>query len=490
MTGTTEERFVSGAYYLYQCPHCMFVCNIKKLFEIHLTTHKDVDSFKCLDCNTEHETALTLVKHICTSHSPRRLVPPCPFCSKDCMKLGELNNHIRNKHSRTCPACFDTFNDEKEVKFGCHECKPMDISKHSLPNATCHKCRVFFPDKNLLPKHLENCQQFKCHICHRSLNTQSTLRVHLSRHKQESSPDVHGCDRCPQIFNTRYKLMAHIHAQHEPGIPCTFCAKTFPTQTQLTQHMNTHTRPFICAICGMSFSDKKIQKNHELGHSGENPNTCQICGRSFLEKSKLKKHLITHTDVKNYKCRFCDKLFQLQGVWKRHEQNVHAKSCDFPCKELGCEKEFKSKESLRQHMQVVHRKGSNQKPCTVCDMMFTTGQMLRKHLARAHGINSQEPPKSADMPIASTLVENTGVFKVNDVLSVAQQVSVQPMVTPLGGAGTPNIPQLIGNPPAQVATDPQGQMQTQMANNTSSYLLLQSMPPQPPASQPHQWQYL
>ncbi len=478
----------------------MFVCNIKKLFEIHLTTHRDVDSFKCMDCNTEHDSALTLVKHICTSHSPRRLVPPCPFCSKDFVKLGELNNHIRNHHSRTCPACFDTFNDEKEVKFGCHECKPMDISKHTLPNATCHKCRVFFPDKNLLPEHLENCQQFKCHICQRCLNTQSTLRVHLSRHKQESSPDVHSCDRCAQTFTTRYKLMAHIHAQHEPGIPCTICKKAFPTQTQLTQHMNTHTRPFICSICGLNFSDKKMQKNHELGHSGQNPNTCHICNRSFLEKSKLKKHLITHTDTKNYKCRFCNKLFQLQSVWKRHEQNVHAKSCDFHCKELGCEKEFKSKESLRQHVQVVHRKGANQKHCTVCDMVFTTGQMLRKHLARAHGVNTQDlTNRLAEVPIEGESLVAPVTQQANEAIPVAQHTpeppldAAQPVAPSFVGTETPNVAPPVFNPRSPIPSHLQSyviETPTQVTTSTGSYsVLLQSTLLQAPTPVTHPYQY-
>ncbi|KAL5034456.1 hypothetical protein RTP6_002302 [Batrachochytrium dendrobatidis] len=84
---------------------------------------------------------------------------------------------------------------------------------------TCTICNKGFLLKSYLLDHCRNVHQitsqplYRCHICNRTLSTQSNLTVHMQIHRTERSPE-HTCHLCPMTYYHRSALHRHQRKEH------------------------------------------------------------------------------------------------------------------------------------------------------------------------------------------------------------------------------------------------------------------------------------
>ncbi len=345
----TNPKFVGkypgNPYNFFQCPSCPIAYNKKGLFELHLQyVHEDQNSFDCQDCSKTGFAGKELAEHIKQNHTQQTNVD-CNLCSEVFVSGYQWFKHVGAAHKNTCPACYQTLGDKKELRVGGHNCFYVDIDKHNYSSATCYKCRLRFPDKSKLPKHVETCPNFPCFFCKVSSTTEIALSNHVRFHD----------------LNKEDKAI----------------------------------RTYICPLCGVEFRYKNEFKTHELEHTSGNPNQCHLCGKSFQIKTRLVRHLKNvHYGSRDFLCNLCGKSFKEKGSQLKHERNVHATVNNFLCPQPGCDKAFKAKDNLTGHLKITHRLGVGL-PCVDCGRIFTTRRILNKHREKKHGHPLEEKVKES-----------------------------------------------------------------------------------------------
>lgn len=214
-------------------------------------------------------------------------------------------------------------------------------------------------------------------------------------HDFESSTKkkVYVCGECKFRTNLPSDLKAHflVHLEqnisNKPERTCSICNITFERVARYQSHMKSHENsvgPLNCSYCGIQLHDKLHLRNHNLQNHAlhfKKP-VCDLCHETFPTFRILK----THKDVKHqgnsiYKCSICDKFFKQKIQLTNHLEYAHRSSpkCRF------CDKTIENLKKLREHEYRHVRLQSKKFQCDICSRVFKTHSGLRFHKLRHSG---------------------------------------------------------------------------------------------------------
>ncbi|XP_061634529.1 oocyte zinc finger protein XlCOF6-like [Phyllopteryx taeniolatus] len=288
---------------------------------------------------------------------------------------------------------------------------PGDDTKEALETNTkfkCSECGETFVHKGDWDGHMRthtggkpsNCtgvtqlfytlKSFTCSVCLKSFPSNDSLishtRVHIDENaspstssSQHVTTEANG-EHCEDLESEPESLFAPIsdsdmtsnssegddtNASWETNknsgnkqLNCSQCRKTFPTETDLKNHMVTHTvKPFACSLCDKRYFRQSHMRRHMRGvhpqeKSGRSeasegsqadnnateplkskaaktrskdkkPFKCSHCGKRFALSGFLTRHLVIHNLEKPFACQFCDQKFSFQEALTKHVQHLH-----------------------------------------------------------------------------------------------------------------------------------------------------------------------
>lgn len=105
---------------------------------------------------------------------------------------------------------------------------------------------------------------------------------------------------------------------------CFLSLKGFMVWTQVERNchkkMATMYKNSLIATSSLIYELQMFAKTSYSRVLGEKPYICEICGKSFTSRPNMKRHRRTHTGEKPYPCETCGQRFRFSNMLKAHRE--------------------------------------------------------------------------------------------------------------------------------------------------------------------------
>lgn len=294
----------------------------------------------------------------------------------------------------------------KKVKFAglkliCVQCRE-DVREHFSKHWTFHsQCKLCLHELKSVED--KTFWETVCQVCGKKYISKKVRDHHMKKHEEDKLV----CDHCEDIFSSKFTLHRHIQEQHniileankdgqvkdeEDNVKCKICDQEFKYRRNLAAHLaNVHNKADVCEckICGMKITKSSNLKRHLLEqhsildtkrelHREETPEyKCEQCEKKFKRKDHLVQHLQTHQDLKTcFKCEECFLSFSnirnLERHKKLHLESTSKYTCDL------CGEQFTQKFNLERHLK-LHTEPDKKYSCNICGKNFSREDNLNNH---------------------------------------------------------------------------------------------------------------
>ncbi|XP_063992519.1 zinc finger and BTB domain-containing protein 41-like [Diachasmimorpha longicaudata] len=362
---------------------------IEEIIEISKTERTEQDCAKSSEISKDNTQILmtpkekkTLVKSTRTPNILKnsRIDQANPQSKKPIDSQRETEILISSTDKHICGLCGTIFPTQSlvEAHYECHR-STATVTKHKMMR--CKRCQEIVEAK-FVKIHVCKTKQYKCEICCKSFNTQSSLGRHLEEHKSQK-----------ELLSTEKPSVKHAGEESAGFVPpvlsipsCESPPKVVPLVDQVS-----------CFICDKNFANDEILKDHLQTHcdnasEGEQTSEnkvyqCAICGETLESESLLEAHVEKH---------LCDdeddnpNLINIEGALQvQPSKQMHM------C--VQCAQEFDSELNLVMHMQQHEEeaafaewgkqglKSQEDHVCTICEEAFSSEETLANHLDLHNG---------------------------------------------------------------------------------------------------------
>lgn len=388
------------------------ICNLELVIDERPATSDLIPTIDNMASNKNYDTVVTYNSNPNTSNGSK--VTDLIERIRNAEKMQLVNSSTHSFNEEDYDVSFSSNNKELQSKGSvgkekCNRRKEKNKSKLSVTptsklrwtvnrNLRMHKyhrkCRTTPPDLNE-DMYSSSKKGYYCPDCQFIFKGRKKLLLHKQLKNGNCLPDciycdadeerkqVYHCDKCPKCFQTSEMLERHLvkHAQNQ--FSCYLCNVQFYTILELkghtqSMHSDTIQQEHLCDLCGSKFKEKKVLNAHvKYVHSESRPERCSYCDKCFKTKSQLKNHLVTHKSISdlNLSCEVCGRGFLRKATLKEHVRR-HRKEFAIFC--TVCSKGFYRQYDLEEHMRV--HTGDKPFACKLCGFKCALSCNLVKHM--------------------------------------------------------------------------------------------------------------
>ncbi|XP_015174712.1 PREDICTED: zinc finger protein 91 isoform X1 [Polistes dominula] len=344
----------------------------------------------------------------------------CATCNKKCsskhMLTKHMEQHVKDEKADKMDK-LDRFKKPQEKKEQQRIGGGMELRKDEdddddnsdfesgldwlMDNHECATCKKRYSTKKSLLRHqlLHEEPNFECDICNVKFYRKDKLKAHYDKCSEKNPDQVRKCNICGDSFENNEILRQHRAKHVTEGIlteedlrEIEPCPEERKQGEKIIRKRRTDIVGLECTECNKHYTSRKGLLRHIQVHEGKKY-LCDICPKKFYRREHLKIHVAKHNMIKPYKCTRCTKRFikeeQLTNHLSKHDRPFKKNKETDSSKRFLCE--ICSKSFTQSTTLIAHLRAHNGiKPyvCEVCSRPFTTNAYLKMHM-RTH---TQERP--------------------------------------------------------------------------------------------------